>query len=244
MQIGVARVQLIGFGDNLRGTGIRIHLIHAVHVQQMLTGGIFHRRRFDIFQCLGQVFKIQLFGVPALQQPVIKTGELFIAGMKRQLAFTPIVVPFKRPFIQRHRAVHLHVPVGPAVGIHGSHAENTGAIRTFPNPFMLGNVISTAAVEKQMIQPKALGVGVKMWPSTYSTIYKNEESFFTVAYRRLMAAHFVQRALQIANFLTFPDRKLIQYDSGKLQRMSILLKRLRAQNSKVLIFPNLHFMRA
>lgn len=88
----------------------------------------------------------------------------------------------------------------------------------------------------KVIQPKTLGVGVKLWPSSYSTIYKNEESFFVAAYRRLMGAHFVQRALRIANFLTFPDRKLIQYDSGKLQKMSLLLKRLRNQNSKVLIF--------
>ncbi len=94
----------------------------------------------------------------------------------------------------------------------------------------------------KVIQPKTLCVGVKLWPASYSTIYKNEESFFTVAYRRLMSAHFVQRALRIANFLSFPDRKLIQYDSGKLQKMSLLLKRLKAQNSKVLIFTQMSKM--
>jgi len=94
----------------------------------------------------------------------------------------------------------------------------------------------------KVIQPKALGLGVKLWPSSYSTIYRNEDSFFTVAYRRLMNTPFVQRALRIANFLTFPDRKLIQYDSGKLQKMSLLLKRLRSQNSKVLIFTQMSKM--
>eukprot|EP00826_Nyctotherus_ovalis_P042814 TRINITY_DN4464_c0_g1_i1.p1 TRINITY_DN4464_c0_g1~~TRINITY_DN4464_c0_g1_i1.p1 ORF type:complete len:568 (-),score=175.85 TRINITY_DN4464_c0_g1_i1:182-1822(-) len=94
----------------------------------------------------------------------------------------------------------------------------------------------------KVIQPKALGLGVKLWPSTYSTIYRNEDSFFTVAYRRLMSAPFVQRALRIANFLTFPDRKLIQYDSGKLQKMSLLLKKLRSQSSKVLIFTQMSKM--
>lgn len=94
----------------------------------------------------------------------------------------------------------------------------------------------------KVIQPKALGVGVKLWPSSASTIYRNEDSFFTVAYRRLMSAHFVQRALRIGNFLTFPDRRLIQYDSGKLQKMSLLLKKLKAQNSKVLIFTQMSKM--
>jgi hypothetical protein len=51
-----------------------------------------------------------------------------------------------------------------------------------------------------------------------------------------MSIHAVQQTLKNGNFLSFPDKKLIQYDCGKLQKLAIVLKKLKNQDSKVLIF--------
>ena len=46
----------------------------------------------------------------------------------------------------------------------------------------------------------------------------------------------VQSALKHGNLLYFPHKNLVQYDCGKLQRLAELLKTLKDQGSKVLIF--------
>ncbi len=46
----------------------------------------------------------------------------------------------------------------------------------------------------------------------------------------------VQRYFSLLKTISFPDRKLVEYDSGKLIKLSFLLKKLKNNKSKVLIF--------
>ena len=46
----------------------------------------------------------------------------------------------------------------------------------------------------------------------------------------------ILNSLKFTNSLYFPHRNLVQYDCGKLHKLSILLKTLKAKGSKVLIF--------
>lgn len=47
---------------------------------------------------------------------------------------------------------------------------------------------------------------------------------------------------RIRQTITFPERKLVQFDSGKLQRLATLLRELKAGNHKVLIFTQMSKM--
>ena len=51
-----------------------------------------------------------------------------------------------------------------------------------------------------------------------------------------MSIQSVQESVGAGNFLSFPEKKLIQYDCGKLQKLCGLLKKLHQNKSKVLIF--------
>jgi E1A-binding protein p400 len=55
-------------------------------------------------------------------------------------------------------------------------------------------------------------------------------------YQKLMRYRSVIRSLHFTNKMYFPHKQLVQYDCGKLQKLSELLKQLKRQKSKVLIF--------
>lgn len=52
----------------------------------------------------------------------------------------------------------------------------------------------------------------------------------------MMAYKSIQASLKYTNKLYFPHKNLVQYDCGKLHKLAILLKQLKKQGSKVLIF--------
>ena len=58
----------------------------------------------------------------------------------------------------------------------------------------------------------------------------------TTLYRNVMRHRVILNSLKFTNSLYFPHRNLVQYDCGKLHKMAILLKTLKAKGSKVLIF--------
>jgi SNF2 family DNA or RNA helicase len=65
---------------------------------------------------------------------------------------------------------------------------------------------------------------------------QKDNAYRNFAYQKLVSHRGVTQTLKHSNFLFFPQKNLIQYDCGKLQKLSQLLKNLYLKGSKVLIF--------
>lgn len=62
---------------------------------------------------------------------------------------------------------------------------------------------------------------------------KNKYRFL---YNNLNRIPSVQKYLSLFKIISFPEKKLVEYDSGKLIKLSGLLKKLKQNKSKALIF--------
>lgn len=59
---------------------------------------------------------------------------------------------------------------------------------------------------------------------------------YQMLYNGLNRVPSVRGYLSLFKVISFPDRKLVEYDSGKLIKLSNLLKKLKSNKSKCLIF--------
>lgn len=94
----------------------------------------------------------------------------------------------------------------------------------------------------KFIQVKAIATPIQKIISKVNCEDYRENRLWGIAYHRLLSFKLVQDALRFANFLCFPDKKLLLYDSGKLQKLSSLLKDLSIRKSKVLVFTQMSKM--
>jgi len=88
----------------------------------------------------------------------------------------------------------------------------------------------------KFITPKVRAKPSILTISNTSSSYEKKKEFENVIYRKVMKHRTILNSLKFTNSLYFPHRNLVQYDCGKLHKMSILLKTLKAKGSKVLIF--------
>lgn len=72
--------------------------------------------------------------------------------------------------------------------------------------------------------------------SNYTTTYEKKKEYEDIVYRKVMSHKTILNSLKFTNSLYFPHKNLVQYDCGKLHKLSMLLKTLKAKGSKVLIF--------
>ena len=84
--------------------------------------------------------------------------------------------------------------------------------------------------------PKVISGGPKLILSKYSTSITKSNHTYQILYNNLHRVPSVIKYLSLFKIIKCPDRKLVEYDSGKLIRLSELLKNLYMKKSKCLIF--------
>lgn len=104
------------------------------------------------------------------------------------------------------------------------------------NPQKLLNKCKTTMDYFNIHVPKIISSGVKLVSSKHITNYYQTNKKYQTMYNNLLRIPNVQKFFSIFKTISFPDRKLVEYDSGKLVKLSGVLKNLRRNKSKCLIF--------
>ena len=84
--------------------------------------------------------------------------------------------------------------------------------------------------------PKVISPGPQIIISKYNSDYKNSYGVYQTLYNNLHRIPNVIKYLSLFKTIKCPDRKLVEYDSGKLIKLAELLKKLYINKSKALIF--------
>ena len=84
--------------------------------------------------------------------------------------------------------------------------------------------------------PRVITGGPRLFCSSFKTSKYYVDKKYQRLYNNLNKIPNVQRYFSILKTISFPDRRLIEYDSGKLIKLAGLLKNLRYNKSKCLIF--------
>lgn len=106
--------------------------------------------------------------------------------------------------------------------------DTTGAIRCLrPTIEMIAGRSRVAVSKFACITPKAIALDLPALALPFGRGFKQYVSSFEID-----STHFARTATSIA----FPDRRLLQFDCGKLQRLSSLLRELIGSGHRVLIF--------
>ncbi|MCQ2817533.1 MAG: hypothetical protein MJ252_09745 [archaeon] len=84
--------------------------------------------------------------------------------------------------------------------------------------------------------PKVVSGGPKLILSKYNSRKEKKAAMYRMLYNNLNRISSVIKYLSIFKTIASPDRKLVEYDSGKLIKLAELLKKLYANKSKALIF--------
>ena len=84
--------------------------------------------------------------------------------------------------------------------------------------------------------PKVISPGPQIIISKYNSDYNNSYGVYQTLYNNLHRIPNVIKYLSLFKTIKCPDRKLVEYDSGKLIKLAELLKKLYINKSKALIF--------
>ena len=84
--------------------------------------------------------------------------------------------------------------------------------------------------------PKVISPGPQISISKYNLNFSNSSGIYQTLYNNLLRIPNVLKYLSLFKTIKCPDRKLVEYDSGKLIKLGELLKKLYANKSKALIF--------
>ena len=84
--------------------------------------------------------------------------------------------------------------------------------------------------------PKVISPGPQISISKYNINFSNSYGIYQTLYNNLLRIPNVLKYLSLFKTIKCPDRKLVEYDSGKLIKLGELLKKLYANKSKALIF--------
>ena len=84
--------------------------------------------------------------------------------------------------------------------------------------------------------PKVISAGPRFIPSKINTSLSIQKNKYKTLYNNLHRINNVVKYLSLFKTISCPDRKLVEYDSGKLIKLSGLLKSLYQNKSKALIF--------
>ena len=88
----------------------------------------------------------------------------------------------------------------------------------------------------KFITPKVRAKPAQITISKVSCEDSKREEYEDIVYKKVMFHRSISSSLKFTNSLYFPHRNLVQYDCGKLHKLSMLLKTLKSKGSKVLIF--------
>ena len=84
--------------------------------------------------------------------------------------------------------------------------------------------------------PKVISPGPQISISKSNLNFSNSYGIYQTLYNNLLRVPNVLKYLSLFKTIKCPDRKLVEYDSGKLIKLGQLLKKLYANKSKALIF--------
>ena len=84
--------------------------------------------------------------------------------------------------------------------------------------------------------PKVISPGPQISVSKYNLNFSNSNGIYQTLYNNLIRIPNVLKYLSLFKTIKCPDRKLVEYDSGKLIKLGELLKQLYSKKSKALIF--------
>lgn len=84
--------------------------------------------------------------------------------------------------------------------------------------------------------PKVISKGPQMISSSFKTDVFQSNNKYRILYNNLNRIPNVQKYFSMFKIISFPDKNLVEFDSGKLIKLANLLKRLKQNKSKVLIF--------
>jgi SNF2 family DNA or RNA helicase len=84
--------------------------------------------------------------------------------------------------------------------------------------------------------PKIMCNGPQMISSKFKSDIFSIKNKYRILYNNLNRIPNVQKYFSLFKIISCPDKKLVEYDSGKLIKLAALLKKLKSNKSKVLIF--------
>jgi hypothetical protein len=104
------------------------------------------------------------------------------------------------------------------------------------NPQKMMNICEELMTRYKFFIPKIMSSGPKLLPSKISSENQQLNTRYRMLYNNLNRVPNVQKYLSLFKIISLPDKKLVEYDSGKLMKLAKLLKNLKQNKSKALIF--------
>ena len=117
------------------------------------------------------------------------------------------------------------------------HFLNSDAIShmTF-TPQKMMNICESLMNYFRIFVPKVISSGPQLIQTKLNIDYNLSKNRQNIMYNNLNRIPNVQKYLSMFKIISFPDKRLVEYDSGKLIKLAELLKKLKKNKSKVLIF--------
>jgi len=109
------------------------------------------------------------------------------------------------------------------------------------NPQKMMNICEELMTRYKFFIPKIMSNGPQLVPSKVSSDNQQLNTRYRMLYNNLNRVPNVQKYLSLFKIISLPDKKLVEYDSGKLMKLARLLKNLKQNKSKALIFTQVKF---
>ena len=104
------------------------------------------------------------------------------------------------------------------------------------NPQKMMNICEELMTRYKFFIPKIMSSGPQLVPSKISSDNQQLNTRYRMLYNNLNRVPNVQKYLSLFKIISLPDKKLVEFDSGKLIKLARLLKTLKQNKSKALIF--------
>jgi len=104
------------------------------------------------------------------------------------------------------------------------------------NPQKMITICEELMTRYKFFIPKFLSNGPQLISSKISSENQQTNNRYRMLYNNLNRVPNVQKYLSLFKIISLPDKKLVEYDSGKLMKLAKLLKTLKQNKSKALIF--------
>ncbi len=104
------------------------------------------------------------------------------------------------------------------------------------NPQKMISICDELMTRYKFFIPKFVSNGPQLVPSIISSENQQLNNRYRMLYNNLNRVPNVQKYLALFKIISLPDKKLVEYDSGKLMKLARLLKNLKQNKSKALIF--------
>lgn len=104
------------------------------------------------------------------------------------------------------------------------------------NPQKMINICEELMTRYKFFIPKIISSGPQLVPSKVSSDNQQLNTRYRMLYNNLNRVPNVQKYLSLFKIISLPEKKLVEYDSGKLMKLARLLKTLKQNKSKALIF--------